>query len=242
MGLMKRLFSGASGGKRKKPKAKVTGMTIIHYDRNGRPIKTEEIDSKDLKYDGPVPTLEQLRRDSEKQQAEFDRKNARLQSARAALSESDDLNAAIAEYEAAIEDFGDQNMDSHRIRLAGCYIKAGQFDKAWGYLNGLIAKYPHLSPKARKEQIRILKKEKRWSEAMRYVLLYYMDRCIYGVPGFNKEAFLKDLRPIANKLGLEEDEREYFAFLLDRQIQSGRYQHGPIDDAFKKFGSDKGWF
>lgn len=239
MGLMRKLFHSGSGKKRQ---YQVTGMTIIHYDRNGRPIKTEEVKASNHKSNEPVPTLEQIRRDSAQQRAEFQRKNARLQSARAALSESGDLEAAIAEYEAAIEDFGDQNMDSHRMHLASCYIKAGQFDKAWGYLNMLMVKYPHLTPKVHKEQVRILKKEKRWSEAMRCLLEYYIDRCIFGIPGFNKKAFLKDLSPIANKLGLDEDEREYFAYLLDRQIQSGYYLFDPIDQAFKRFGASKGWF
>ena len=117
--------------------------------------------------------------------------------------------SALQEYEAAI-DFAlshEINLSSsHRFRYVSACVKGNQNNMAWSYLNKMVVACPDELARIRLEQCRICKKEKRWPDALRFLMMGHVDKC----SGFNRAAFLKDLKPIANKL-LVDGESEYLA-------------------------------
>ena len=99
---------------------------------------------------------------------------------------------------------------AHDFRLVNFYIKRKMYDTAWGYLNRMVIDFPDNISKIRKEMCRICKKEGRWVDALGFLMMSHASK--YG--GFNAEAFLKDLGPIARKLSLSEDEKQYLVEML----------------------------
>jgi tetratricopeptide (TPR) repeat protein len=80
------------------------------------------------------------------------------------------------------------NGKSYYINLAELYFKIGQTDKAWGYLNKIGIKHPDLMGKIRELQVKILKKEKKYTHA----LLFQLGELFYEIN--------KDYRPSEEKI------------------------------------------
>lgn len=71
------------------------------------------------------------------------------------------------------------NGKGYRINLAELYCKNGQNDKAWGYLNRIASEYPDMMDKIRDAQAKILKKEKKYTDALLFqlgALFYEIDK------------------------------------------------------------------
>ena len=67
----------------------------------------------------------------------------------------------------------------HKLNLAELYYKNGQMDKAWGYSNKLGGKEPDLMNRIRDFQVKILKKEKKYTDALLFqlgALFYEIDK------------------------------------------------------------------
>jgi len=96
----------------------------------------------------------------------------------------------------------------HRLNLAELYYKSGQTDKVWGYLNNLGVKEPDLMNRIRDFQVRILKKEKKYTDA----LLFQMGALFYefnnGIKPTDKKIESK-LSPLVKKCKLESKYESY---------------------------------
>ena len=107
-----------------------------------------------------------------------------------------DPHAAIRVYEEYLPQVG--NAPTHHLFLADLYEKAGMNDKAWGYLNKMMLDDPGSKPRIRKAQFKLLKREKRWLEAL-HILVMYHSSC----SPFNRADFEKDAAPVAKKLCID---------------------------------------
>ena len=79
-----------------------------------------------------------------------------------------DINKLIVAYEYAMVKATPplKNAQYHAMYLADLYIKTNQFDKAWDYLITISLPYMDITHKIRFAQCKILKKEKRFIDAM----------------------------------------------------------------------------
>ena len=134
-----------------------------------------------------------------------------------------DVQAAIAVYEKAlIYSNPPLKSNAHTMFLENLYIQAGEYDKAWAYLNGLITTNMGLIDKIRKEQCRILKKEKKYEYAMQMLVLAYLANSKWKNM-FRAEAFIKEAMPIANKLEWQQEVVDSIAECIQKHVDKRTY-------------------
>jgi len=202
----------------------------------GKPSKSSAKKSSTASKEAPK-SIAQIRREMAAEDARFNRIMGEVNDAVDALGNSSDHDKAIAHYRMTIEKAraADINLStSHDFRLVNEYIKVGRFNDAWAYLNELTMKHPEDLSKIRKEQCRIRKKEKKWIDALQFLMMSHASR--YG--GFNREAFLKDLKPIASRIPLVDDEPEYLADMLSGLSGEPYYRDGAAASLFRGFYKD----
>lgn len=103
--------------------------------------------------------------------------------------------------------------NTHTSFLVELYMKAGQNDKAWGFLNSLIGTDRLPIEKIRSYQAKILKKENRHKEAIEMIMLEYLAKAECNRT-FNREAFIKAIKPSTNKSELDD------SFAQDKRINT----------------------
>lgn len=152
-----------------------------------------------------------------------------------------DINKLIAAYEYAMIEAKPplKNAQSHTMYLAELYIKNNQNDKAWDYLNSILLSHIDLTHKIRFLQCKILKKEKRYVDAMIMLMMGYLFKAKIS-SSFAKDTFIKDATPIAKKLGLENSNIEYLAYLIENQIKHRNYDDQVLRENYKKALTDFG--
>ena len=130
-------------------------------------------------------------------------------------------------------------ISSQNLDLVDFYIKAGLYDKAWGYLEYL--NWNSLAPleKIRFAQARISKKENRYLDAIQMYMLGYLAKSEWN-DTFQKDMFMKDIQSSANKLGWDNDKREYLAYLVGNNVKQGCYDGLELIASYKKFLYDIG--
>lgn len=147
------------------------------------------------------------------------------QQADAQFEKDGNIEQIISVYEKHFTERSEWSSFNFNMRLAKLYVKAGRNSDAWGYLNkmALWAMMPdaiNMSlSKIRFEQFKILKAEKKYEDALTFLVFSYVDRGneIKGV--FNKKKFLTDAKTTAKKAGLSEDDLGRFADDLEQAIQ-----------------------
>lgn len=98
----------------------------------------------------------------------------RLAKAEKKYEKDKNLDALIKEYEYLFIICQPSCCSSHIIKLPDLYMKAGQSDKAWGFLNRLLQTKEAELHKIRFEQAKILTKEKKYADAILMHLLGYL--------------------------------------------------------------------
>lgn len=151
------------------------------------------------------------------------------------LEVSGNFDKAIELSRKALEIAPNSCWDSQRIGLAELYIKANRHNEAWGYLNRLKIEFPYLISKIEFQMCRILKKEKKWIEALRALMACHATK--YG--GFNEQAFIRDLGPIANRIPLIEGEPEYLADMLKGAPDDVFAAESYADSVFRRFYEER---
>lgn len=151
------------------------------------------------------------------------------------------IDKLIAAYEYAMIEAKPplKNAQSHTMYLAELYIKNNQNDKAWDYLNSILLSHIDLTHKIRFLQCKILKKEKRFVDAMIMLMMGHLFKAQINAT-FAKDAFIKEATPIANKLGLNNDNVEYLAYLIENQVKHRNYDDQTLRTSYKKALSDFG--
>ena len=154
--------------------------------------------------------------------------------AREQYKTDNDINKVISVYEQAlITSNPPLRSDAHTMYLADLYIKSGQNDKAWGYLNSILISHIRLTGKIRYAQCKILKKEKKYVDAMQMLMLSYLFNSKMN-DDFRETAFVKDATPIANKLKWDSDKIDILTQIISNQVKRKNYDEGTLIKSFKK--------
>lgn len=144
-----------------------------------------------------------------------------------------DASKAIVSYEKVlVKSNPPLHSHTHTQFLADLYIKAEEYDKAWGYLNSLIGTGRLPQEKIRKTQAEILKKEKKYLASIEYSAMEYLSRNTWDNQ-LEKDAFLKAVRVNANKLGWSEEQRESVYDLILKQKSSGNLSEKALVDSYR---------
>lgn len=159
---------------------------------------------------------------------------ARVNAARERYKNDGNLDAIIKEYEFAFVESNPPCTSSQYIKLADFYIKAGQNDKAWGYLNSMLAKKPNGRKDIRFAQARILKKEKRYMDAIEMYMLGYLANAERN-NSFSPNTFKREIQPCINKLQWEADTADYLCYLLESQIKKKNYRESTVINSYRAF-------
>ena len=95
--------------------------------------------------------------------------------------------------------------NSHVIKLAELYYKTEQMDKAWGYLNNLVVgnKHADMMDKIKDVQVKILKKEKKYLDALIFQMAALFYQNSYGIKPTDKKVESK-LSSLVKKCELED--------------------------------------
>lgn len=159
---------------------------------------------------------------------------ATVQQARKKYQEDKILDDLIKAYEYALLEANPpiKNMHSLPISLAEAYRKNNQNDKAWRYLNSLLLTHPNLLDKIRFEQCKVLKSEKKYTEAMEMLMCGYLYKSKWNNT-FNKNLFIKDATPIANKLKWDSKKVEYLAYLIKSQVDKRNYNEDTLTKNYR---------
>ena len=138
----------------------------------------------------------------------------RVNKAREAYKNDKDLAKAIKEYEYAFVKSDPPCKTSQDIDLANLYIKANEYDKAWGYLNQLILRRGYPDSEIKFYQARILKHEEKYAYAIEMIMIGYYYKALPDRP-FQTEKFLKDISSSAKKLGWDEEKTKGLLNILN---------------------------
>ena len=176
------------------------------FKRKNVPKKESEEDIRQYMYENNIMGY----RDKQDRRDYQDALLSKVNDAAAQYKQDKDLSAVIAVFEDAFIHADPPCHSSQNLDLVKFYVKAGQNDKAWGYLNLLLVTQEAPVDKIRIAQANILKKENRHIEAIKMYLMGH--RAKYA---FNKNVFIKDIKPSANKLGLNDMQIEYLVFMIE---------------------------
>lgn len=138
---------------------------------------------------------------------------SKVNAAREKYKADKDLESAIKEYEFAFIVSNPPCKTSQDIDLANLYIKAEQYDKAWGYLNQLVLRRNYPDPEIKSYQARILKKEGKYAYAIEMYAIEYYYKSIPNKP-FQIDKFKKDVLSSAKKLGWNLEKIEEIAKIV----------------------------
>lgn len=169
---------------------------------------------------------------------------AKVQAARSKYEEDKNIDELIGVYEFVLLKARPpiKNMRGLCLALVELYRKNHQNDKAWGYLNNLTLTRQDILDKIRFEQCKILKAEKKYTDAMRFLMCGYLHKSKWNNQ-FQKEMFVKEASTIANRLKWNRDQVEYLAYLIEQRVGSKNYNEGSLIESYEKalveFGSRK---
>ena len=198
---------------------KVPASTTLNKDN----IKKKMME-KDPEYRETVETL-----------AWQDHLIAVVQNAREQYEKDKNIDELIKTYEYVLLEAEPpiENMQGLPLALAELYRKNNQNDKAWGYLNRLLLTKPDLIGKIRFEQCKILKSEKKYTEAMKMLMCGYLFKSKWNQT-FQREMFVREATPIANRLKWDTKKIEYLVHLIECQVDRKDYDEGLLIENYKK--------
>ena len=157
-----------------------------------------------------------------------------------------DIKKRISVYEQYCLQKPQWNCFNFCYALAEMYIKAGENDKAWGYLNMLYSWTTDANcviygydSKVRHSQFKLLKAEKRFKEAMVMLVSSYVLNA-YGAQGtyFNKGKFIKEAKTTAKGLGFSEEELKGLADKLEFEIMNKKISEKKVRTFCERYYSD----
>ena len=215
-----------------KPKKKQTRSLFIRADGT--------VDSEKIKED--LYKSDPHYRETADHLAHQDKLSNYLGEAEMQYRADQDIHKLISAYEAVFIDAKPPLNSSSDLKLADLYIKAKQNDKAWGYLNMLLAEKNERKTELssiRQEQAKLLKKEKKHKDAIEMFALAHLAKGKYA-DYFNENKFLKDIGVSARALGWGLETQSDIAKLVKTQINQRNMSEKKIIDAYQKYLQDHG--
>ncbi len=182
-----------------------------------------------------------------KEQDEVNAQISRLIQADAEYKEDGDLDKRIAVYERILDFKKEQHWNSFNfcIKFVQMYVKADRDDDAWRLLNQMQIKFATFYPqtyydsKIRYEQFKILKKEKKFVDALHmlalsYALTSFQDDDGHRIP-FNEEKFLKEAKTTAQGAGISPEDLAQLANLLKKNVKHRNITEQKISEIYRAF-------
>ena len=93
--------------------------------------------------------------------------------------------------------------------------------------------------KIRFAQARILKKEKKYLDAIENYMLGFLAKSKWNST-FQEEMFLNEIKSSANNLGWDNDKCEYLAYLVGNHVEKNCYDELSLITSYRKFLKDIG--
>ncbi|SDB55061.1 hypothetical protein SAMN02910317_02857 [Ruminococcaceae bacterium FB2012] len=148
------------------------------------------------------------------------------------------IEALISAYEDAFVVSDPPCRSTQVFDLINLYINQGMLDKAWELLNRIILLHPDKLCRIRKEQCRILKKEGKYIEALRFISLSTFDN--YGNKNSpNKQPFLKDVSPIIKKLSVDNTVAEELWTIIESELKNKKSSEATVEAKISAYLKDK---
>lgn len=175
-----------------------------------------------------------------------DKQFAKLTAAEEKYEENGDINNIISVYEEVfIKEKSTLVTQSRWFKLADLYVKNGQNDKAWAWLNQLAILHPDYTAKIEEKRYKILKKEnKHLEDAMIHLMasIGYSEGnagplAYYNAYGRNK--FLKEVPSLIKKLKWEESDIEKLEKILSDSISQKKFDYKKMVSSVKDFVNSK---
>ena len=160
--------------------------------------------------------------------------------ANAKYANDGDIESLIKVYEHAFIESNPPCKSSQNLKLADLYIKAGQNNKAWTYLNSLIASQEAPIEKVRHEQARILKKEKRYVLALEMIMYEHLHKYEWNNT-FYREPFIKDAGVCIRALKWDDISAE-LADIIEKQVKKHNYDDSILRKSYYSLLTSKGLF
>ena len=226
------ILSALLGGKKKTSasQAKTSKAT---------PSKSSQTKSKPSTSSGSS-TLSRLEQQTKQADAEI----ALLQAADRQFENDNDLEKRIAAYESVFHKKTHWNSFNYCMKLVKMYEDAEKNNKAWSLLNkmvGWFATYPNpvaYIPKIRKEQFKILKKEKKYDEALRWLLAAHT-AFAKNPSEFNSERFIAEAKTTAKGLGMTEAQLQELVEIVQKTLRQSNGAE-KVDEVYQEFLSSNG--
>lgn len=168
---------------------------------------------------------------------ESDKAIEEMQKADSVYNQDGDIEKRIKVYEKYLMGKPLWNSFNFSRSLVSMYLKSGRNNEAWSYLNQLIQW--SLDPesvgidvsKVRYDQFKILKSEKKYSDALimlvsSYVTSAYAIKDLY----FNKEKFIKEAKTTAKGIGMSYEDLLVFADDLEKDIKRKKIKESKIKE------------
>ena len=179
-----------------------------------------------------------------RKEKEADNELETLQKADKQYYEDNDIEKRIAVYESVLNHQPEWNNFNFCLSLLSMYEKTEQYQKGWSFANQMIAWFAVFPvgdmSKIRYAQFRILKKEKKYVEALRMLTLSHIHNAgYYSVEDLQKR-MVKDGKTTAKGAGLTVEDLEELAALLKKSADRKKNTEQEALRVFKAFAKEKG--
>ena len=179
-----------------------------------------------------------------RKEKQADKELETLQKADKQYYEDNDIEKRIAVYESVLNHQPEWNNFSFCLSLLSMYEKAEQFQKAWAFSNQMISWFTVFPvgdmAKIRYAQFRILKKEKKYLDALRMLTLSYIHNTKFYTLEELQKKMVKDGKTTAKGAGLTTEDLEELAELLKKTADRKKNTEQEALRIFKNFAKDKG--
>ena len=148
----------------------------------------------------------------------------------------------ISAYIAALENIISTDPESEASvwnTLLNLYVSEKNYDKAWGFTNKLCLNNAIPRNKIRREQFRILKKEKRYISALDMLMGAYL-LSYSNQTSFNRNAFIKEAGACTRALKWGEDVLNDMADILAEQLKNKDYDESKLHGILSNYLKSKG--
>lgn len=180
----------------------------------------------------------------EQQTKQADAEIALLQAADRQFENDKDTEKRIAAYESVFHKKTHWNSFNYCMKLVKMYEDGGKNNKAWALINKMIiwfATYPNPAAyisKIRKEQFKILKKEKKYDEALRWLLAAHTSFA-KSPSEFSAESFFSEAKTTAKGLGMTEAQLQELVEIVQKTLKQSNGAE-KVDEAYQSFLSSIG--
>lgn len=179
--------------------------------------------------------LDKMFPETKKEMDNIAKRNTELEKlavARQAYKVDNDLDKLISVYEELFVHANPPVKSPDEFELAKLYLKAGQNDKAWRYLNTILLRGNTPDYLIYDQQASILKKENKYLDAAHLYCLCYLSKA-KDIGNFQEDKFTKDIKVCGNKLGWNDAKIADLIGILRERIAEKDFDLASLSKEFK---------